>query len=122
MTHSDAQCRKMAGFISGPVSHHPRNGEKNMSDVSDVGGGGGPSSIVTPRKRGIEVNGDESSHLGSPTPIVGPQKSGVDETSESGVTSVKVVKSGFDAQSTSCLLYTSPSPRDLSTSRMPSSA
>ena len=28
----------------------------------------------------------------------------------------------FDNQSTYCLLYTSPSPRDLSTSRMPSSA
>ena len=103
MTHSDAQCRKMAGFISGPVSYHPRNGEKNMSDVSDVGDGGGTSSIVTPRKRGIQATVDGSSHLGSPTPIVGPQKSGVDETSESGVTSVKVVKSGFDAQSTSKL-------------------
>ena len=29
---------------------------------------------------------------------------------------------GFDALPESCLLYTSPSPRDLSTSRMPSSA
>ena len=28
----------------------------------------------------------------------------------------------FDAKLTGCLLYTSPSPRDLSTSRMPSSA
>ena len=28
----------------------------------------------------------------------------------------------FDVQSFACLLYTSPSPRDLSTSRMPSSA
>ena len=28
----------------------------------------------------------------------------------------------FEGQSTGCLLYTSPSPRDLSTSRMPSSA
>ena len=28
----------------------------------------------------------------------------------------------FEAQSIACLLYTSPSPRDLSTSRMPSSA
>ena len=28
----------------------------------------------------------------------------------------------FDAQDERCLLYTSPSPRDLSTSRMPSSA
>ena len=31
-------------------------------------------------------------------------------------------KLGSDAQSEACLLYTSPSPRDLSTSRMPSSA
>ena len=29
---------------------------------------------------------------------------------------------GFDNRCTLCLLYTSPSPRDLSTSRMPSSA
>ena len=29
---------------------------------------------------------------------------------------------GLDASSKICLLYTSPSPRDLSTSRMPSSA
>ena len=29
---------------------------------------------------------------------------------------------GIKTQTTSCLLYTSPSPRDLSTSRMPSSA
>ena len=28
----------------------------------------------------------------------------------------------FDAEYNNCLLYTSPSPRDLSTSRMPSSA
>ena len=28
----------------------------------------------------------------------------------------------YNAQPTNCLLYTSPSPRDLSTSRMPSSA
>ena len=28
----------------------------------------------------------------------------------------------YNIKSTSCLLYTSPSPRDLSTSRMPSSA
>ena len=31
-------------------------------------------------------------------------------------------EAGFDPQSKVCLLYTSPSPRDLSTSRMPSSA
>ena len=34
----------------------------------------------------------------------------------------KLLKSGVVRPSTSCLLYTSPSPRDLSTSRMPSSA
>ena len=36
-------------------------------------------------------------------------------------TSKKEVQVFFDAL-TACLLYTSPSPRDLSTSRMPSSA
>ena len=35
---------------------------------------------------------------------------------------VKPVKSAISYMPTACLLYTSPSPRDLSTSRMPSSA
>ena len=34
---------------------------------------------------------------------------------------VELIPSDFDKETT-CLLYTSPSPRDLSTSRMPSSA
>ena len=34
---------------------------------------------------------------------------------------IKICEVLFDAEKT-CLLYTSPSPRDLSTSRMPSSA
>ena len=37
------------------------------------------------------------------------------------LTELPVLTSDFN-QSTFCLLYTSPSPRDLSTSRMPSSA
>ena len=32
------------------------------------------------------------------------------------------IEVGYNEQVTGCLLYTSPSPRDLSTSRMPSSA
>ena len=32
------------------------------------------------------------------------------------------IKTEYFADTTGCLLYTSPSPRDLSTSRMPSSA
>ena len=39
-----------------------------------------------------------------------------------GVCSAEVAASFGDVQSSACLLYTSPSPRDLSTSRMPSSA
>ena len=35
---------------------------------------------------------------------------------------VRVIKDGFALCVNCCLLYTSPSPRDLSTSRMPSSA
>ena len=37
------------------------------------------------------------------------------------ITAIKMVDEYFDL-SKNCLLYTSPSPRDLSTSRMPSSA
>ena len=40
--------------------------------------------------------------------------------SEGGKAMIPLEK--YDAQCMSCLLYTSPSPRDLSTSRMPSSA
>ena len=40
--------------------------------------------------------------------------------STEGKKSRKVVENGIEALN--CLLYTSPSPRDLSTSRMPSSA
>ena len=35
---------------------------------------------------------------------------------------VQKAKQSFESWSNTCLLYTSPSPRDLSTSRMPSSA
>ena len=35
---------------------------------------------------------------------------------------VEIACSGSSTQASTCLLYTSPSPRDLSTSRMPSSA
>ena len=34
----------------------------------------------------------------------------------------ELIENSIDAGSSDCLLYTSPSPRDLSTSRMPSSA
>ena len=38
------------------------------------------------------------------------------------IDAVRLVSSGTEATMSACLLYTSPSPRDLSTSRMPSSA
>ena len=38
------------------------------------------------------------------------------------IATIKTVKPDFAILDYSCLLYTSPSPRDLSTSRMPSSA
>ena len=50
---------------------------------------------------------------------------GLDENREpygAGIDEVGSVDAGSVGQSPSCLLYTSPSPRDLSTSRMPSSA
>ena len=45
-----------------------------------------------------------------------------DSVSDSDSDSDSVSDSDSDSVSDSCLLYTSPSPRDLSTSRMPSSA
>ena len=39
-----------------------------------------------------------------------------------GPVSAEVTATDFDTMLQDCLLYTSPSPRDLSTSRMPSSA
>jgi len=48
---------------------------------------------------------------------------GVDSTSETIVRARRAAELGYDAVLIkTCLLYTSPSPRDLSTSRMPSSA
>ena len=38
------------------------------------------------------------------------------------IQAVKALEEAFTEKGGSCLLYTSPSPRDLSTSRMPSSA
>ena len=38
------------------------------------------------------------------------------------ISSLGQIKQGFETFDTSCLLYTSPSPRDISGSRMPSSA
>ena len=54
---------------------------------------------------------------------------GIQDAGEIGVADVTVTLTGAGedgilgtADDTTCLLYTSPSPRDLSTSRMPSSA
>ena len=41
---------------------------------------------------------------------------------KTGVAPIGVSPAAFLARREACLLYTSPSPRDLSTSRMPSSA
>ena len=50
-----------------------------------------------------------------------PKKEFVDLNTS--ITADRLLRSGIDIdQLTTCLLYTSPSPRDLSTSRMPSSA
>ena len=57
--------------------------------------------------------------------IDGDKIDGTTETDGIDVTSIKTSKfpnGFFIAQDDDCLLYTSPSPRDLSTSRMPSSA
>ena len=45
-----------------------------------------------------------------------------DDTKQSFLDLYTKVDAGEDSEYNTCLLYTSPSPRDLSTSRMPSSA
>ena len=61
-------------------------------------------------------------HLGDDEPYL-PQSRGFDEVLMHGAGGIGQVRLGdFPPNSKNCLLYTSPSPRDLSTSRMPSSA
>ena len=47
---------------------------------------------------------------------------GTDSSRENGVISFHTLSTDSTTSTKTCLLYTSPSPRDLSTSRMPSSA
>ena len=57
------------------------------------------------------------------TLVGGKHGTGVSEQEASGILTANLQSvQGLIAQRTACLLYTSPSPRDLSTSRMPSSA
>jgi len=62
--------------------------------------------------------------FGASTNLVGVYKINVTETVHSGGASVAIgqFQVGLTDSPSYCLLYTSPSPRDLSTSRMPSSA
>ena len=89
------------GFTGKIGSFHAEEMIKYGSNV--VGG-------VTPGKGGMI-------HLN--LPVFNTVKEAVDQTGAS--TSILFVPPAFAADS-ACLLYTSPSPRDLSTSRMPSSA
>ena len=96
---------------------------KNKYDLVVVGGGhAGIEAALIAHKRGIK------------TLLVSMDKKSVGRTScnpaVGGLAKGQMIKEvdvlggimGFFADLSTCLLYTSPSPRDLSTSRMPSSA
>ena len=78
---------------------------KNLIEVQNIKKNYGKKEAV----KGISFNVEEDEILG----LLGPNGSG--KTTTIGML-LGLLKP------TSCLLYTSPSPRDLSTSRMPSSA
>ena len=59
---------------------------------------------------------------GFPNQILGARRRRQKKKNLTATSSVHHARKMFSQQSKSCLLYTSPSPRDLSTSRMPSSA
>ena len=89
------------------------------------------SGVVSVSRSGSSWNsgsGSESAHRSGTMPenpsgplVLGSRSDSLSE-SRSEARSEALPDSRSDTQSQSCLLYTSPSPRDLSTSRMPSSA
>ena len=69
--------------------------------------------------QGVAVNGGTTVYLSGQIPLI-PETM---EIVEGGVEEqIHQVFKNLSALCAACLLYTSPSPRDLSTSRMPSSA
>ena len=73
---------------------------------------------------GVQANVDISVSVeqGSIVGLIGPNGSGKTTLFNSIVGTHPIDKGSIVFDNTDCLLYTSPSPRDLSTSRMPSSA
>ena len=75
-----------------------------------------------PRLLGVDIPNDKKAHI-SLTYLYGiGHQSSRDLCHKAGIDPEKKARDLSDEELSSCLLYTSPSPRDLSTSRMPSSA
>ena len=94
---------------------------KIYTDGSCLGnpGNGGWAAIIIDDKKKIQIKGSKKDTTNNQMELLAPIKALKKIPKGSSVqifTDSKYVKSGI------CLLYTSPSPRDLSTSRMPSSA
>ena len=68
-----------------------------------------PETILFDKGRSLYNHGPARSAVGRGQPLI---------VAEGYMDVIALVRAGFEG----CLLYTSPSPRDLSTSRMPSSA
>ena len=116
------------GMVAGSSSNN-RNNNSNRSSNSGSTGGETPSpnSSCLPlpqlpsgdqRTRGEAISLARRAAAPAPAPPLGSQPSDAVVRLSSETTS----ESGSGTETYSCLLYTSPSPRDLSTSRMPSSA
>ena len=91
--------------------------EESYADYNMLGGDGNPAAGVC-HARGTNLGVPPVWMLYLP---VGDLAESVRRVSEEGGTVTKA-QTGSDGEYSYCLLYTSPSPRDLSTSRMPSSA
>ena len=69
-----------------------------------------------------ESGGDANNPNPCPTNVITLDKSNADSVKSAQGALATLSSSGVPEGASTCLLYTSPSPRDLSTSRMPSSA
>ena len=100
-----------------------KNGGPEVLEIKDIKLGEPKSSEVLIKNEAIGLNYIDTYHRSGLYPVELPSNIGIEGAGiiEKIGPDVKDFKIG-DKVAYACLLYTSPSPRDLSTSRMPSSA